>query len=256
MPTRHARHMLRLSAWVFAALVWLSGGARAEDSRLDAILKRDKLIVAVTSTARPNGYIDDDGKLTGFEIEFARLIAKSILGSPDKVEFVTTTSDGRFPAVLSGRVDFGISTATIYPDRTVRLAWTRPYIDSTTFVVVRKGSPVKTLADLDNGDVTFASTNSAAMVDRAKRYAARAKPIFFDTDSAAFQALKSGRAVAVQSDSAMADFQVGQSGGELLKVPGQLGNLNGQRAVHEARRLHPVALPRHHRRRVHQRLAL
>jgi polar amino acid transport system substrate-binding protein len=221
------RPLLCFFAALSAVVAIGSGSAQAEDSRLDTILKRDKLIVAVTSTARPNGFIDEDGKLTGFEIELARLIAKSILGSPDKIEFVTTTVDGRFPAVLSGRVDFGISTATIYPDRAVRLAFTRPYIDSTTFVVVKKGSSIKAIADIDSPDVTFGSTNSAAMVDRAKRYAAKAKPMFFDTDSAAFQALKTGRVSVVQADSAMADFQVGQSNGELVKVPGQLGNLNG-----------------------------
>lgn len=201
--------------------------ARAEDSRLDTIIKRDKLIVAVSSTAAPNGFIDEDGKLTGFEVEFARLIAKSILGSPDKIEFMTTTVDGRFPAVLSGRADFGISTATIYPDRAVRLAFTRPYIDSTTFVVVKKGSPITSIAAIDDPSVSFGSANSAAMVDRAKRYAAKAKAMFFDTDSAAFQALKSGRVSVLQADSAQADYQVAKSGGELVKLPGQLGNLNG-----------------------------
>lgn len=224
---RHRSFTCRAALAVACAFMLLSSPAGAEESRLDAILKRDKLVVAVTSTARPNGFIDDDGKLTGFEIEFARLMAKSILGSPDKIEFVTTTSDGRFPAVLSGRADFGISTTTIYPDRTVRLAFTRPYIDSTTFVVVKKGSPVKALGDLDKPEVTFGSTNSAAMVDRVKRYAPQSKPQYFDTDSAAFQALKTGRVVAVQSDSAMADFQVLQSSGDLVKLPGQLGNLNG-----------------------------
>jgi polar amino acid transport system substrate-binding protein len=222
------RHALCCLVLAFATMVAIAPtSVRAEGSRLDAIVQRDKLLVAVTSTARPNGFIDQDGKLTGFEIELARLIAKAILGSPDKIDFITTTVDGRFPAILSGRADFGISTATIYPDRTVRMAFTRPYIDSSTYVVVRKGSPLHAIADLDNASVIFGSTNSAAMVDRAKRHAPQAKPMFFDTDTAAFEALRSGRVTAVQADSAMADYQVGQSNGEFVRVPGQLGNLNG-----------------------------
>jgi len=222
----------RTRAWLFAGVIAMAAlmaphTAAADDSRLDTILKRDKVIVAVSSTARPNGFVDDDGKLTGFEIEFARQIAKSILGSPDKIEFVTTTVDGRFPAVLSGRVDFGISTATIYPDRVVRLAFTRPYVDSTTLVVVRKDSPVKDIAGLNSPDVSFGSTNSAAMVDRAKRYAPLAKAMFFDTDTAAFLALRSGRVTAVQADSAMANYNAAQSNGDFVVLPGQLGNLNG-----------------------------
>jgi len=91
-----------------AALTAGSGAAQAQESRLDAILKRDKLVVAVSNSTMPTGFIDENGTHTGFEIEFARLLAKSILGSPDKIEFVVVNAAGRFPAVLSGRVDFGI----------------------------------------------------------------------------------------------------------------------------------------------------
>lgn len=201
--------------------------ARAEDSRLAEILKRDKLIVATGNSSMPVGFIDENGTHTGFEIEFARLIAKSILGSPDKIEFVVVTSDGRFPAVLSGKVDFGIASATIYPDRAVRLAFTQPYMDSTTYVVVPKDSPIKKIEDLDSPDVSLGSVNSAAMMDRVKRYASKGKPMYFDTDSAAFQALKSRRVSAVQADSAVAEFYAGRSNGAWVKVPGQLGSLNG-----------------------------
>ncbi|CAN5921813.1 transporter substrate-binding domain-containing protein [soil metagenome] len=204
-----------------------SGGAQAEESRLDAILKRDKLVVAVSNSTMPTGFIDENGTHTGFEIEFARLLAKSILGSPDKIEFVVVNAAGRFPAVLSGRVDFGIASATIYPDRAVRLAFTRPYMDSTTFVVVPKDSAIKKIADLDSADVTFGASNTAAMIDRAKRYAPKAKAQYFDTDSAAFQALKSRRVSAVQADSAAAEFQFANSKGAWVKLPGQLGSLNG-----------------------------
>ncbi|GGF68036.1 ABC transporter substrate-binding protein [Azorhizobium oxalatiphilum] len=220
----------RISALVLGlagcvAGLWLAP-ASAADSRLETIVKRDKVIVAVSSTARPNGFIDENGKLTGFEVEFARLMAKALVGDPNKIELMTTTVDGRFPAVLSGKADFGISTATIYPDRAVRLAFTRPYIDSSTLVVVPKGSPIKTLADLDSESVVLGSTNSAAMVDRAKLYAPKAKAIFFDTDSAAVLALKSGRSTAWQADSAAANFFVGQSEGAFVVLDGSLGTIN------------------------------
>src|SRR5882672_1219401 len=152
------------------AAVAVAGVAHAQESRLAEILKRDKLVVAVSNSSVPVGFIDENGTHTGFEIEFARIMAKAILGSPDKIEFVVVTSDGRFPAVLSGRVDFGIASATIYPDRAVRLAFTRPYMDSTTYVVVPKDSPIKKIEDLDSPEVTFGSVNSAAMMDRVKRY--------------------------------------------------------------------------------------
>ncbi len=219
--------MSRLAGGLVALAMGLGFmGASAQESRLDTIVKRDRVIVAVSSTARPNGFIDENGKLTGFEVEFARLMAKALVGDPDKLELMTTTVDGRFPAVLSGKADFGISTATIYPDRAVRLAFTRPYIDSSTLVVVPKGSPIKTLADLDSENVVLGSTNSAAMVDRAKKYAPKAKALFFDTDSAAALALKSGRSTAWQADSAAANFFVGRNGDDFVVLDGSLGTIN------------------------------
>lgn len=223
----HRTLLYSVAVLAIATLAVSSGSAQAEDSRLDAILKRDKLVVAVSNSTMPTGFIDENGTHTGFEIEFARLLAKSILGSPDKIELVVVNAAGRFPAVLSGRVDFGIASATIYPDRAVRLAFTQPYMDSTTFVVVPKGSPIKKIEDLDSPDVTFGATNTAAMIDRAKRYAPKAKAMYFDTDSAAFQALKSRRVSAVQADSAAAEFQIAHSNGAWVRLPGQLGSLNG-----------------------------
>lgn len=242
-----------LSVVAFAAGL---GTAQAEESRLEAILKRDKLVVAVSNSTMPTGFIDENGIHTGFEIEFARLLAKSILGSPDKIEFVVVNAAGRFPAVLSGRVDFGIASATIYPDRAVRLAFTRPYMDSTTFVVVPKDSPIKKIEDLDSADVTFGATNTAAMIDRAKRYAPKAKAMYFDTDSAAFQALKSRRVGAVQADSAAAEFQIARSNGAWVKLSGQLGSLNGNALFMKPGDFQLWLLPRHHRRRIHAWFAL
>ena len=82
------------------ALVFLAVPASAEESLLDVVLKRDKLIVATYSTSPPLAYVDDSGKLVGFEIDMAHEIAKDLLGDPDKLELVVVQSDGRFPAAL------------------------------------------------------------------------------------------------------------------------------------------------------------
>ena len=94
-----------LIALLGSAFCFGPGAAYAQDSRLDTILKRDKLIVAVSNSSVPVGFIDENGTHTGFEIEFARLMAKAILGSPDKIELVVVTSDGRLlPSI--GRTSF------------------------------------------------------------------------------------------------------------------------------------------------------
>ncbi|MFT3818661.1 MAG: transporter substrate-binding domain-containing protein [Rubrivivax sp.] len=225
----------RASCWVVPAalgftLVAATGSAWAQaqtESRLDMIIKRDKVIVAAMSTSPPNGFIDEAGKLTGFEVEFAKLVVKAMVGDPNKVEFITTDAPGRFPAVLSGKADFGIGTATIYPDRTMRVAFTRPYMDSGSTVIVKAGSPIKTLADLNDPKVTLLGANSSGNQDRAKKYAPKATALFFDGDAAAVLALKSGRGNAYQTDVPVAAYFVAQSNGAYVRLPGLLGDVNG-----------------------------
>ena len=105
--------------WALAFLLALSFAlpARGQESRLDVVTKRDKLIVATYSTAPPLAFTDEKGQLVGFEIDLVRIIAKDLLGDPNKVEFVIVQSEGRFPSVLSGRADFAIAATTIYPER-------------------------------------------------------------------------------------------------------------------------------------------
>src|SRR5215472_15064716 len=81
------------------ALAFVALPAWGQESLLDVVLKRDKLIVATYSTSPPLAFVDDKGELVGFEIDMAHQIAKDLLGDPNKVEFVVLQSDGRLPAI-------------------------------------------------------------------------------------------------------------------------------------------------------------
>lgn len=193
---------LRIGALaLFAGIgILASGVASAQTSRLDEIIKRDKLIVATFGTAPPFCYADETGKLVGFDIDLARFIAKSLLGDENKIEFVTVTSEGRWPAVNSGRADIGLASTTVYPDRALRVAFSRPYIDSSISVLVRKDANVNNLAELNNAKFTIANLSNPQMADRQKRVLPNTKALTFDTPSAMFTAVKSGQAQAMQMD--------------------------------------------------------
>ena len=195
-------------------------------SRLDQIIKRDKLIVATFGTAPPFCYTDENGKLVGFDIDVARLIAKSLLGSEDKIEFVTVTSEGRWPAVNSGRADIGLASTTVYPDRALRVAFTRPYIDSSISVLVRKDASVSTLADLNNPKFTLANLSNPQMQDRQKRYLPNIRVVTFDTPSALLTAVKSGQATAMQMDTPVVNWYA-LNNKELTVLPENLAVIQG-----------------------------
>jgi polar amino acid transport system substrate-binding protein len=208
--------LLRIGRQVATALLFVAIGttaaglasaqAPAATSRLDEIVKRDKLIVATFGTAPPFCYSDEAGKLVGFDIDIAKFIAKSLLGDESKIEFVVVTSEGRWPAVNSGRADIGIATTTVYPDRALRVAFTRPYIDSGISILVRQDTKVDTLAALNNAKFTLANLSNPQMADRAKRFLPNVKLLTFDTPAALFTAVKSGQAQAMQMDTPVVNW--------------------------------------------------
>jgi len=174
--------------------------AQQPESRLDVVLRRDRLIVATFSTAPPFCFTDERGQLVGFDIDIARLIARGMFGDENKIEFVTVNSEGRWPAVLSGRADFGIASTTVYPDRAARVAFTQPYIDSGIGILVRRDANVSNLAELNNARITVANLSNPQMAERARRIFPNARTLTFDTASALFLAVRSGQAQAMQMD--------------------------------------------------------
>ena len=188
------------------ACLWLAGPASGQESLLDTVLKRDKLIVATYSTSPPLAYVDDNGKLVGFEIDMAHEIAKDLLGDPEKVEFVVVQSDGRFPAALSGKVDFGLCSTTIFPDRAVRIAFTRPYLDTGGSVIARKDAGIKSVQELNDPKFTYAILNVPPAIARAKQVLPQVKQLLLDSPSALFLAVKTGRAQAFAIDKPIADY--------------------------------------------------
>src|ERR1700752_2254253 len=187
-------------------LVFFSVPASAQESLLDVVLKRDKIIVGTYSTSPPLAYVDDSGELVGFEIDMAREIAKDLLGDPKKVEFVVLQSDGRFPAALSGKIDFGLCSTTITGDRAVRIAFTRPYLDTGGSIIARRDAGIKTVQELNNSKFTYAILNVPPAIARAKQVLPNVTQLLLDSPSALFLAVKTGRATAFAIDKPIADY--------------------------------------------------
>ena len=192
--------------------------AQNAESVLAKIVKRDKLIVATFNTAPPFGYTDDEGELVGFDIDIAKLIGKSLLGDEKKVEFMPVPSEGRWPAVISGRADIGLASTTVYPDRAMRVAFTRPYIDSSISIAVRKDINVKSLEEFNSDKFTLANLSNPQMAERAKRLIPNVKLLTFDTPSSQFLAMKSGQAQGMQMDTPVLDWYAANNE-EIMVLP-------------------------------------
>lgn len=205
---------------VAAALLLASfGTVSAQESRLDEVLKRGTLNVVTLGTVPPFAFKDDKGELVGFDVDIARLVANALFRDPNKVEFVIVTSDGRWPAIESGRADMGVGGTTVYPDRAIRVAFTRAFIDSGISIMVAKSAGIKSLEDLNQDKWTVANLNNPQMADRAAAIFPKAKVVTFDTPSGQFLAVKSGRAHALQIDTPTADYFAASSAQDFEVLP-------------------------------------
>jgi polar amino acid transport system substrate-binding protein len=177
-------------------------------SKLDEVRARGKVIVGVTSEAPPFGFIDENGAHVGFDIDIAKLIAKDICGDETKIELFKQGFANRWPNTQNGTIDFGIMVTTIYPDRALQVAFTRPYVDSGIVLVVRNDSPIKTVSDLNKPEFAVAHLTAPVQEERGKRLYPNAKFLTFDAISAQFNAVKLGRATACQLDAPVALYYI------------------------------------------------
>lgn len=115
---------------------------------LSVIKKRGELIVGVSYDSKPFGFVEN-GKLQGYDVDMAHLIAKRILGNEKLVKFVEVTPSDRISKLCSGEVDMLAATMTITPQRLEVVDFSIPYFYAGQAIMIRKGTSIKTVGDLN-----------------------------------------------------------------------------------------------------------
>lgn len=121
--------------------------AFAAENLLNQVKERGTLRVGLEGTYPPFSFQGEDGKLTGFEVEFANALAEH-LGV--KADLKPTKWDGMLASLDSKRIDVVINQVTISPERQKKYDFSTPYTISGIQALVKKGSEdtIKTAADL------------------------------------------------------------------------------------------------------------
>ncbi|PXX93621.1 nickel transporter [Marinobacter vulgaris] len=119
--------MKKLIVAASVALSMMAGVAQAQE--------RD-LRIAFDVPYAPFEYKDDDGELTGFEVELAEAMCEEMNAN---CEFVIQAWDGMIPGLLARKFDLIMSSMSITPERAERVLFSEPYYNTPGGWFAREG---------------------------------------------------------------------------------------------------------------------
>ena len=121
------------------------------ESDLAYVQDKGTMVIGYT-VYEPMNYTDENGEFTGFDTEFARAVCEK-LGYDLSIEDMQF--DSIIAAVVSGKVDFGMSGFTITEERMQSVDFSTPYTTAKQSVIVPEGSAITSVDDLFNPENTF-----------------------------------------------------------------------------------------------------
>ena len=169
-------------------------------STLEAVKSRGAIVVGVRFDSPPYGYVDDNGKNVGIDVDLAGEIAKRLAV---KLTLLQVTGQSRIPTLNSGKVDLLMADLTHTREREKAIDFSETYIEDGIAVMVRKDGTVQDPADLDGKSVSFVqgSTANAAL----RRVAPGARVTEYQEYPQAFLAFRQGVTDAFISDALTLD---------------------------------------------------
>ncbi len=93
------------------------------------------LRLGTASVTEPFSFVDGSGKIVGYDIELARLIAKKL---NKRLEIVNMDFGGMIPALISGKVDMIAACITITDERSKQVLFSDPYYVGGIAALIRK----------------------------------------------------------------------------------------------------------------------
>ena len=164
----------------------------------EEIIKRGKLKVGIHTDSKPYCYINNEGKIVGYDVDLAHYIAQYLLKDRDRLEIIPVTPANRLIKASTGEVDIVISTVTITPQREELVSFSIPYDAAGQALLVKSNSSITSISDLAGQTVgvifgTTAEKNIKNLVPSANLRG-------FRTYQNAYKALKNDKINAITSD--------------------------------------------------------
>ena len=212
-PTLLLGFAMILTTSIFTAC----GGSETETT--DTKTDKRKIVIGLDDTFVPMGFRDENGELTGFDVDLATA-ALTNLGY--EFEFQPINWDMKETELNNSKIDAIWNGYTKTPERAEKVALTEAYMHNTQAIVTLSDSPINSKADLKGKTIaTQTASSSLDAINKDKDMVAGIKdgePILFDTFNEAFMDLEAGRVDAVVADEILARYYISQKDSSQYKV--------------------------------------
>lgn len=194
----------RISILVLALSLVVPLLANGQESILDKVKKRGKVVCGVHGSLPGFSFLGEDGKWSGFDADYGRAIAAAVLGDPSKVEFVPLNAAERFTALQTGQIDVLIrnTTWTLSRDAELSTDFGPPtFYDGQGFMLPKslEIASIKELAGATIG-VTSGSTTELNLADTMRSLGIDFNPVVYEDIDTLYASYEAGRCDVVTSD--------------------------------------------------------
>ena len=188
---------------IFAAVFLMDQAnvCAAETDALAKIKKRGYVRVGVFSDKPPFGYVDKEGKNQGYDIYFAKRIAKDLLGDESKVKFELVEAASRVEVLVSDKVDITLANFTKTPERARVVDFALPYMKVSLGVVSPDSAVIKSVDEL-KGKKLIVNKGTTADAYFTKNHP-DIELVKYDQNTETFAALVDKRGAALAHDNAL-----------------------------------------------------
>ncbi|EKY26702.1 cysteine ABC transporter substrate-binding protein [Clostridium celatum] len=173
-----------------------NGTAKART--LDEIKEDGKIKIGVFSDKNPFGYVDSNGEVQGYDVEFAKRIGKDLLGGEEAVEFVYVEAASRVEYLKSGKVDIILANFTVTDERKEVVDFALPYMKVALGIVSPDDALITDIDQLKDKKLIVVKGTTA------ETYFSQSYPditlVKFDEYQEAYDALLDGRGDAFATD--------------------------------------------------------
>ena len=184
----------------------------ADDTSLEDLKSRGKLILGLDDSFPPMGFRDDDNNIVCLDIDLAAEVCKR-LGVT--LELQPINWDSKEMELNGGNIDCVWNGMTVTEQRATDMFLTKPYLDNRQVIIVENSSGITEVAKLKGKIVGLQKGSSARNAFDANPIASEVKQVVeFDDNVSAFLDLKAGRIDALLVDEVAGNYIIANQGQE------------------------------------------